>query len=318
MFYIAVCGITGDDMVDRSIAIARVSLMANTTEFYTYPKRTLYHLGDTPDAMIDKKLIPSTAPDPLSFPSNAIRDIFVDFGEEVELSHFYVDVENVSDMEVFYLTDRDGTADNYEIGVAKLDGEASVYKLIEHDNRWSGKGRWFRFVATVKDSAMDVSWNSLLLFNQILSFKDGAFNQIAFKPTHPTRGHHKMMVGGKRPYQGLGIMKRKMTMGATEVPYVYREHIVPDYLTIPDPLPPDYDGLKKEDFPGDRPYYELADLKRINQMFQYHLEFVFADSLNRYPDRIFPASFEEKELNEPFTNGLKHLGYDVSFTVVEI
>ena len=230
----------------------------------------------------------------------------------------------------------------------------------------------------------------ILLGELILGFQDGAFSEINYTPQYPTRGHHRMLKGGMKPYAGLGVKNRKMTLGSNHVPHAYdkigytfgstfpryRGTQAPGYIDLfpganwsantsyslgdvvfHDPngvnsyknvyscITPNSDttftiaNWSKIDIESSyiakrtaaesehRRYYNPAgthdifadaSLTDINKAFDDHLEFVFADSLDVHPDRIFPASFEGNELSQPFSNKLKSAGHDISFTVVEI
>ena len=157
----------------------------------------------------------------------------------------------------------------------------------------------------------NITISEFYAFAQILSFEDGAFSEIKFTPQQRTRGMHKMMNGGYRPYQGLGVMKRKMAFGSNHIPYTYAAHRAPE-TGVP-PL------MSLSDFPGDDPIFANADINRINNtVFKEHLTFMFADHLTNFPDRIFPACFEGESLDEPFSDLWKGAGYDVSFSVLEL
>ena len=194
----------------------------------------------------------------------------------------------------------------------------------------------------------NITISEFYAFSQILSFEDGAFNEIKFTPEQRTRGMHKMLNGGYKPYQGLGVMKRKMSFGSNYVPFEFNSLVQPGNVAIP-PSPPTKEikrtqkqGETPQDYAnyeadyakystqfdafqaefrasfGDNPIFANADISRINDMFRDHLSFFFADRLSDYPDRIFPACFEGQSLDEPFSDLWKGAGYDVSFSVLEL
>ena len=270
--------------------------MANTTDFFTCPKRTVYQNG-TP---IDDTLIPTTENTKIQL----TNDVVFDFGEPTTFSHVYIQHENIESLEMIAQSDLMGSNELPFTPFSTQDNESRIYDI---PGVTTISEQYLRFEATPV-SGQTPSLLSVVPMNLIIRFQDGAFSNIGFKPTQRTRGHHKMMKGGLRPFQGLGILKRDMTFGSTHMPYAYQPHITPD--TIPS-------GIQESDYPGHDPAFELADIQRVNDVFRDYLEFIFSDSLDEYPDRIFKASFKENNLDESFSNLMKFAGYSVSFTVCE-
>ena len=331
--------------------------MANTTDFYTLPNRIVYiNSGTQEKATVS--LYPSV-PDRVLTTNHSL---VIDYGSEQVFSYIYLKHSNILRLVVYKDTDLNGTqAPDNPIGNFSDPGDSGILTLTNKTT-----AQYLRFVTT-PDTGKTVNWKALVPCDQLLSFPDGAFNQINFKPTNPTRGKHRMMSGGVRPFQGLGIQKRKMLFGAEEVPYEWKDSVekapaninwldrvdnnfpVNPTLPVPNNTNPGWlqewereenirrmaaipqETLVTDDdrnverakivkglYPDDPLFYKDADLTKINGVFQNNLKFLFADNLDDYPDRIFPACFDETELDEPFTNTLKHIGYNVSFTVCEL
>lgn len=272
--------------------------MANTTDFFTCPKRTVYQ-NNTPQVQIPDTLIPTT--ENTSIP--ATTDIVFDFGEMVTFSHVYVQHESIASLQMIAQSDLMGST---PVPLATFTTQANESEVHDIPGATTISTQYLRFVATAVPSQTPMLL-SLVPMNLLVRFQDGAFNQIGFKPMHRTRGHHKMMKGGLRPYQGLGIETREMTFGSEHIPYVW-SNANPAGGTDENgnPLTYSHDEI-----------FRLADITKINSIFRNHLEFIFADNIDVYPDRIFKASFKENSLDEPFSTDIKEIGYDVGFTVCE-
>lgn len=60
------------------------------------------------------------------------------------------------------------------------------------------------------------------------------------------------------------------------------------------------------------------DVKKLEDIFLNHLHFVVADSLDRHPERIFVASFEDTEFGLPFSSTWKEQGHNIDVVVCEV
>ena len=239
--------------------------MANTTDFFTFNNRTVYQMG----MKADDALIPSTDNTGLDVENN---DVFIDLGESgISFTHIYISHSGIASLEIYAATDVSDTSGS-PLSTIELTSEMGLYDIAAPSS-----SQYLRFRA-IPITSQTPNILALMPMRLIIRFQDGAFNEIEFTPEQRTRGHHKMLSGGLRPFQGLGIMKRKMSFGCEHVPYAWTDHIVPD--TIPA-------GIDRTYYPGHDPIFEQADIQRINRMFQEHLEFMFADNLDDFPDRIF-------------------------------
>ena len=204
-----------------------------TTDFFTCPKRTVYQRPIT-DPAVPKKdsLIPSTE-NVNFFQGTNTGDVVFDFGENPPaFSHVYIKHNNIEMIEMSRQdslapgSPNDFTFDPFDV----TDSPSMVYT-----NRTSEKHRYLRF--HVKKHSGQPMLFSIVPMNLIVRFgevtkngtENGAFNEISFIPEHRTRGHHRMMKGGLKPFQGLGIEKRKMSFGSDYIPYTY----IPKPILIP-------------------------------------------------------------------------------------
>ena len=284
--------------------------MANTTDFYSYPKRTVYLSSDMETAIPDT-LVPLT----FNVPIETDDSVILDFGRTERLTHIYFKHKFVSSIQVFAMS---GVSATGGTPVEFTDGARQATLLPSGVYAFNTRvdTQYLRVVPTPAGSGA-IQLQALVAVELLVRFQDGAFNRIGYTPQQRTRGHHKMLSGGMRPYQGLGIMKRKMNFGSEQIPYSYiakhREAAADDYLDLGTSAEPRYFNPDGHDA-----IFAEADIKRINTLFQEHLEFIFSDCLDEYPDRIFRASFQENEFDEPFSDKWKRLGYDVGFTVCEV
>ena len=286
--------------------------MENTTDFFTNPDRAVYQ-GDSPQVEIADTLIPITKPRTI----HATDDIMMDFGSATTFSHIYISHENIAEIQVSTQNDLQGAGKTW-VETFKI-GKSQQLLKIDEDNLHKAKGKQYLHFKFTADSGKTPMLKSLIAMDRLVSFADGAFSQIDFSPEHRTRGKHRMLSGRLRPFQGLGIMKRKMSFGCEHVPYLYvpkhRGSAETDYLDLGESAPTD----KRYYNPGGHDeIFRKGDITKLNNLFKNHLTFIFADSLDDFPDRIFPACFEEDALGESFSDQWKYAGYSVSFTVAEL
>ena len=269
--------------------------MANTTDFFTCPERTVYQ-NATEQTKIPDTLIPTTENTRI----DATSDVVLDFGSPIVFSHVYVQHANIASLQMTKQADLMGSTPEPYTAFDTQDSTSKIYDLL-------GVAQYLRFDATAVTGQTPMLL-SVVPMNLLVRFEDGGFSQIGFAHEQRTRGHHKMMKGGLKPFQGLGIEKRKMSFASEHIPFVWSdENPAGGTDAAGDPLTYSHDEI-----------FRLSDIQRINSLFRNHLEFVFADTLDEYPDRIFKASFQENSLDEPFSNDLKEIGYNVGFTVCEV
>ena len=194
--------------------------MANTTDFYTLPDRTVYEKS----ASLEKSevsLYPSVPDRVLDVDHN----IIIDYGSGgQDFDRIYLKHTGITSLEVYkydtpeaaYNATPQPTNPAY---IQTFSNPAESVFLYFTSKQTGIKTMLFDATGT------DINWKALVPCDRLLSFPDGAFNQINFKPTNPTRGKHRMMSGGVRPFQGLGIQKRKMLFGAEEVQYDWQRFV---------------------------------------------------------------------------------------------
>ena len=236
--------------------------------------------------------------------------LFVRFDDPKEFDYVYVDAENADDIEI----EKPGL-----IGVESSVRESDLaFTWNAHDDETitssgivaisDADGKSFRIVINRDSSSSNLVLKRIVLCKHLMRFPDGIFSEINPSSIHRTRGHHNFISGRRRKYKGLGVPKQGIRLGAENLLY-------DTSLWSPTVGDDNYNSLMQEY--GDIDADLRGDVKKLKELFEQHESFMFADSIEAYPERIYVATFNEDVCEFPYSDFWKEQGNNITVEVEE-
>ena len=272
--------------------------MANDTNFYSNYDRTVYKSVSAPEKIPADTLMSSNIGATLSFEIG--HHLIIDFGTSKKTTHLFFKQTHLRSVDIrgtdilTHITSGTGTPEVITIPAAD-DNKRKVYTLAT-----ALQGRYVGITPkTLATSPTNAIFDIAIAMENLVEFPDGAWKDINPSWEHRTQGHHQLLSGKKVRFLGLGIPKFKIQLMADLLAYDHVRDVENFTNPVTDPL-------------------GSEDVKKLEEVFLYHRHFVFSDSIDNHPDRIFVASFDDNNFELPFSNDWKDQGHNVSVTVCEV
>lgn len=274
--------------------------MANTTHFYSHYDRTTYLSKSPfdPDIIVDV-LEPGTLGEDVGLTINQY-DILIDFGQQRKITHLFMKQTGMTEAWIQYgdYNKETNTFTQRQAQILQIPAadhnKRKIYTLTPQHVTLTDSAAVIR----ATEGSM-VAIDTLIFMESLGDYPDGAFSEHDPGWEHRTQGHHLLASGRKIKYPGLGIPKMKLKFASEYIPYDYEEDIENESNPVPYVI-------------GDE------DIKKLENIFLNHRHFVVADTLDRHPERIFVASFENTEFVFPYSSAWKDQGHNFDIIVCEV